>query len=67
MCIQTSVEKRPTMFTVASMLKGRLIDVNNDTSTWLLDYRYDRHLLEGGSTRDSSAYEFIIKFIMRIL
>ena len=45
-------------------VNGRLIDVNNDTSTWLLDYRCNHHLLEGGSTRNSSAYEFIIKFAL---
>ena len=45
-------------------VNGRLIDVNNDTSTWLLDYQPNHHLLEGGSTRNSSAYELIIKFAL---
>jgi hypothetical protein len=54
MCIQTSVEKRPTMFAVVSMLLGDSdISVNvSDYSTWLdLDYHPE---LEGGSTRSSS-------------
>jgi hypothetical protein len=45
-------------------VNGRLIDVNNDTSTWLLDNWPNHHLLEGGSTRNSSGYEFIIKFAL---
>lgn len=57
MCIQTSVEKRPTMFAVVSMLLGDSeISVNvSDYSTWLdLDNHPELSLLEGGSTRSSS-------------
>jgi hypothetical protein len=57
MCIQTSVEKRPTMFAVVSMLLGDSeISVNvSDYSTWLdLDNHPELRLLEGGSTRSSS-------------
>lgn len=57
MCIQMSVEKRPTMFSVVSMLLGDSeISVNvSDDSTWLdLNYHPELRLLEGNSTRDSS-------------
>ena len=57
MCIQMSVEKRPTMFSVVSMLLGDSeISVNvSDNSTWLnLNYHPELRLLEGSSTRDSS-------------
>lgn len=57
MCIQISVEKRPTMFSVVSMLLGDSeISVNvDDSSTWLdLDYHPQLRMLEGGSPRSSS-------------
>ena len=57
MCIQTSVDKRPTMFVVVSMLLGDFeIFVNvGDNSTWLdIDYHPKLRLVEGDNTKSSS-------------